>query len=84
MIFHTFNSARAFNPSLKYLRCSTTGSIGIGIGKFGFVAKTQYLRCPTLGLKDIGSRKSEFVANAQFLRTQKCGIFVLLKLKFIK
>jgi len=43
LIFQTINSARAYNLSLKYLRCTPSGSIDIGIGKFEFVAKTQIL-----------------------------------------
>ena len=39
----TLHSARAYNLSLKYLRCTPSGSIDIGDGNFEFIAKTQIL-----------------------------------------
>ena len=43
LIFQTLNSVRSKNPSLKYKRCTSSGSKNIGIWKFKFVAKDQFL-----------------------------------------
>ena len=43
LIFQTMNSDRLNNQSLKYQRFTPSGFRDIGIGKLGFVAKTQFL-----------------------------------------
>ena len=52
--FQTINSARADSLSLKYLRCTPSGSIDIGIGKFEFVAKSQFLLLSFWNLQIVG------------------------------
>ena len=37
LIFQTINSARAYNLSLKYLRCRPSGSIDLGFGNLSLL-----------------------------------------------